>query len=173
MAKKFIHVSELRDISQLKFSADALDSTYTLGLDGEPQSGTPDIKWTQLVYIKATGQAWTHGKVYNSMEDAPSSDTLYSRRKGEWVEITTATAEHPGMMTPEQLADLNYAVDYTLYRDPVSGDWYDDDAGQQILDSNTVAKINTAYETRIEQEAATADSYDDDAIDSIISGSAS
>lgn len=133
MAKKFIHVSELRDISQLKFSADALDSTYTLGLDGVPQSGTPDIKWTQLVYIKATGQAWTHGKVYNSMDDAPSSDTLYSRRKGEWVEIPTATAEHPGMMTPKQLADLNHAVDYTLYRVPVSGDLYDDNALESII----------------------------------------
>ena len=48
-----------------KVSADSKDKTYRQGtLEGLPLEGEPDIMLKSVVYIKETGQIWTHGEFF-------------------------------------------------------------------------------------------------------------
>lgn len=62
--KKKIHVADIATLANKKMSANDTNTSYTLGLSGEVTNGTPDVLYQQVVFIKSTGQIWTHGKLY-------------------------------------------------------------------------------------------------------------
>lgn len=62
--KKLIHFNTFENFNSKKLSANVENTQYTLGIDGEIQSGSPDILYQSIVYIKDTKQQWTHGQLY-------------------------------------------------------------------------------------------------------------
>lgn len=74
--KRNIHVADIATLANKKMSANATNTSYTLGLSGEVTVGTPDVLYQQVVFIKSTGQIWTHGNLYgiteyNELENKP------------------------------------------------------------------------------------------------------
>lgn len=63
--KKNVHYNHLSDFMQKKVSASADNTKYTIG-GGEVQEGTPDIKYSQIVFIKDAQKIWTHGQIYEA-----------------------------------------------------------------------------------------------------------
>lgn len=70
--KKLIHFNHYSDFSKKKVSASADNTTYRYGCEGDIYNGTPDIKYSQIVFVKDTHQICTHGELYdcNSSEGA-------------------------------------------------------------------------------------------------------
>lgn len=66
--KKKIHVADIATLANKKMSANDTNTSYTLGLSGEVTNGTPDVLYQQVVFIKSTGQIWTHGHLYGITE---------------------------------------------------------------------------------------------------------
>ena len=64
--KKLIHFNTFENFNSKKLSANIENTKYTLGIDGEIQTGSPDILYQSIVYIKDTKQQWTHGQLYTS-----------------------------------------------------------------------------------------------------------
>lgn len=65
--KKLIHFNTFENFNSKKLSANAENTQYTLGVNGEIQTGSPDILYQSIVYIKDTKQQWTHGTLYKTM----------------------------------------------------------------------------------------------------------
>ena len=63
--KKLIHFETFSNFNSQKLSANKENTQYTLGINGEIQTGSPDILYQSIVYIKDTKQQWTHGQLYN------------------------------------------------------------------------------------------------------------
>jgi len=59
--KKLIHFNTFENFNSMKLSANAENTQYTLGTEGTVQTGSPDILYQSIVYIKDTQQQWTHG----------------------------------------------------------------------------------------------------------------
>lgn len=59
--KKLIHFNTFENFNSKKLSANVENTQYTIGINGEIQSGSPDILYQSIVYIKDTKQQWTHG----------------------------------------------------------------------------------------------------------------
>lgn len=66
--KKFIHFNKSITFNSKKLSANSSDTQYTLGVAGAITTGTPDISYQSIVYIKDTRQIWTHGRLYNGAD---------------------------------------------------------------------------------------------------------
>lgn len=67
-----IHYNTLASVANLKFSANAEDTMYTLGPEGTQQYvGIPDIPFDKLVFIRDAKMDWTHGQArrFMSMSD--------------------------------------------------------------------------------------------------------
>jgi len=69
MVISFKHINTVSTFNNTKFSADSTDSTYYLG-DSTTTilQGTPDVLYTDIAFIKPTGQIITHGRVYSCNE---------------------------------------------------------------------------------------------------------
>ena len=63
--KKLIHFNTFENFNSKKLSANAENTQYTLGTEGTVQTGSPDILYQSIVYIKDTKQQWTHGQLYS------------------------------------------------------------------------------------------------------------
>ena len=66
--KKLIHFETFSNFNSQKLSANKENTQYTLGIDGEIQTGSPDILYQSIVYIKDTKQQWTHGQLYDGSQ---------------------------------------------------------------------------------------------------------
>lgn len=73
--KKLIHFETFSNFNSQKLSANKENTQYTLGIDGEIQTGSPDILYQSIVYIKDTKQQWTHGQLYISSANIEAVDT--------------------------------------------------------------------------------------------------
>lgn len=62
--KIYHHYESYNTFNAKKLSAQADNTKYTVGMEGSVTSGTPDINWQCIVFIKDTQQIWTHGKLY-------------------------------------------------------------------------------------------------------------
>ena len=65
--KKLIHFNTFENFNSKKLSANAENTQYTLGINEEIQTGSPDILYQSIVYIKDTKQQWTHGTLYKTV----------------------------------------------------------------------------------------------------------
>ena len=62
--KKLIHFKKKEDFNQKKLSTNEANTQYRLGVNGTTTSGTPDIKYQSIVFIKDTKEIWTHDQIY-------------------------------------------------------------------------------------------------------------
>lgn len=65
--KRFIHFKKFSDFNSKKLSANEANTQYTVGVSGEVQDGEPDILYQSYCWIKDTGNQWTHGNLYKSV----------------------------------------------------------------------------------------------------------
>lgn len=63
--KKLIHFNTFENFNSKKLSANTENTQYTIGINGSIQTGSPDILYQSIVYIKDTKQQWTHGQLYS------------------------------------------------------------------------------------------------------------
>lgn len=64
--KKLIHFDSFSNFNSKKLSANVDNTQYTVGVNGTVQTGSPEILYQSIVYIKDTKQQWTHGQLYGS-----------------------------------------------------------------------------------------------------------
>lgn len=65
--KRFIHFKKFSDFNSKKLSANEANTQYTVGVSGEVQDGEPDVLYQSYCWIKDTGNQWTHGQLYKSV----------------------------------------------------------------------------------------------------------
>lgn len=63
--KKLIHFNNKATFNSKKLSANSSNTEYTLGVDGPVTSGSPEINYQSIVFIKDTQEIWTHGSLYS------------------------------------------------------------------------------------------------------------
>lgn len=73
--KKLIHFNKKTTFNSQKLSANASNTQYQVGGTGTVQTGTPDINYQSIVYIKDSKEVWTHGQFYGSASVAWSAIT--------------------------------------------------------------------------------------------------
>ena len=122
--KKLIHFNTFENFNSMKLSANAENTQYTLGTEGTVQTGSPDILYQSIVYIKDTQQQWTHGQLYAGGGSSDSSTipvVNHSESSGSfeltpntlhiWDTVTSLTLT---LQTPEQEDVYNeYMVQFT------------------------------------------------------------
>lgn len=62
--KKLIHFNKKATFNSQKLSANDSNTQYQVGGTGTVQTGTPDINYQSIVYIKDSKEIWTHGQFY-------------------------------------------------------------------------------------------------------------
>lgn len=65
MGEPFLHFDKFDDFNSKKLSANEENTKYTIGVDGAVTSGSPDIPWDTICWIKDESKIWTHGKLYD------------------------------------------------------------------------------------------------------------
>lgn len=63
--KKLIHFNNFSTFNSKKLSANVENNKYTIGVTGAVQTGSPDILYQSICWIKDTKQQWTHGQLYS------------------------------------------------------------------------------------------------------------
>lgn len=100
--KKLIHFNKFSDFNSKKLSANVENTQYTIGIDGEIQSGAPDILYQSICWIKDTKQQWTHGQIYNCdalTEEAVKTINGQSVIGEGNIQTAVAYAEYTGTST--------------------------------------------------------------------------
>ena len=67
--KKLIHFKKFSDFNLKKLSANEQNTQYTLGVEGDITTGSPDILYQSICWIKDTKKMWTHGTLYAYCDD--------------------------------------------------------------------------------------------------------
>lgn len=110
--KKLIHFKNFSDFNSKKLSANENNTQYTLGVDGEVQTGSPDILYQSICWIKDTKQQWTHGQLYDggsteaNVQAVDTSEILddvsggSSSGSGAYSEVSHGTADTTFTLTP-------------------------------------------------------------------------
>ena len=96
--KKLIHFDKFNTFNSKRLSANANNDQYTIGISGEKFSGSPDILYHSIVYIKDTKQQWTHGQLYHG--------NLPPELSGG-----SAAEEKPTLVGGVSISDYNLSVD--------------------------------------------------------------
>ena len=89
--KKLIHFNTFENFNSKKLSANVENTQYTLGVNGEIQTGSPEILYRSIVFIKDTKQQWTHGQLYSGGNSSSSS---------AYPEISHGTSDTTFTLTP-------------------------------------------------------------------------
>jgi hypothetical protein len=74
--KKLIHFNNFSTFNSQKLSANANNDQYTEGINGEIKSGSPDILYQSICWIKDTQQQWTHGQLYDGTNSSVTESTI-------------------------------------------------------------------------------------------------
>lgn len=89
--KKLIHFKNFSTFNTKKLSANENNTQYTVGVNGAIVTGTPEILYQSIVWIKDTKQQWTHGQLYDCKE-AISESTVsgwgFTKNEGTITGIT-------------------------------------------------------------------------------------
>ena len=62
--KKKINFAKFEVFNSKKISANAANTAYTLGINGDLMIGEPDIMWQTICFIKDIQKIWTGGQIY-------------------------------------------------------------------------------------------------------------
>ena len=100
--KKLIHFNNFSTFNSKKLSANVENTQYTIGIEGEIQSGAPEILYQSICWIKDTKQQWTHGQIYNcdslTEEDVKTINGQSVIGEGN-IQTAVAYAEYTGTST--------------------------------------------------------------------------
>ena len=100
--KKLIHFNNFSTFNSKKLSANVENTQYTIGIEGEIQSGAPEILYQSICWIKDTKQQWTHGQIYNcdslTEEDVKTINGQSIIGEGN-IQTAVAYAEYTGTST--------------------------------------------------------------------------
>ena len=66
--KKLIHFKKYSDFNSKKLSANEANTQYTVGIGGAISSGSPDVLYQSVCWIKDVQKMWTHGTIYDCSE---------------------------------------------------------------------------------------------------------
>lgn len=69
MATNLIHFKTYNIFNGKKLSANEENTQYTVGVNGSLRTGTPEISYQAICWIKDTQQIWTHGQLYGVNSD--------------------------------------------------------------------------------------------------------
>lgn len=75
--KKFIHYKKIETFNKVKVSANENNNAYALGGVGSAVSGSPDINWDSVVFIKDANKVWTHGQFYEGITETGIEEGTY------------------------------------------------------------------------------------------------
>lgn len=106
--KKLIHFKSFSDFNSKKLSANEENTQYTLGVDGEVTTGSPEILYQSIVWIKDTKQQWTHGQLYGNK----------SNHKILWIGTSIPYGDGADNSYPKMVED---ALGCTLYNKSIPG----------------------------------------------------
>ena len=134
--KKLIHFNTFENFNSKKLSANIENTKYTLGVDGEIQTGSPDILYQSIVYIKDTKQQWTHGQLYASVANVEAVDTSETL---DDVETNTYVKYVAQSLTDEQ--KLQVKQNLGISETPDLSETYIYDISESAI-SNGIGSIN-------------------------------
>lgn len=72
LSKLFVAVDNLEEFNKIRIPYSAANNQYVLGGQG-PTSGTPDFKWSQIVFIFQEGIIWARGKFFGTLDEVTAS----------------------------------------------------------------------------------------------------
>lgn len=72
--KKLIHFKNYSDFNSKKLSANEANTAYTVGVEGAITTGSPDILYQSICWIKDKQYMWTHGTLYDCSGGSGESD---------------------------------------------------------------------------------------------------
>lgn len=64
ITNRYIHVENFEQFNTMKLSANAENTTYTIGLSEDVINGVPDVLYQSICWIKDIKKQWTHGQLY-------------------------------------------------------------------------------------------------------------
>ena len=93
MGEPFLHFDKFDDFNSKKLSANEENTKYTIGVDGAVTSGSPDILWHSICWIKDARKMWTHGRLYDcsSIEEALALLESTKSKAGAYVTVGVTT----------------------------------------------------------------------------------
>ena len=148
--KKLIHFNSYEVFNSYKLSANSSNTAYTVGGNVEVITGAPDILWQPIVYIKDKSKMWTHGILYDYIEDAPVDDKEYVRKNGEWAEVLDASTTNHGYMTSGMVEELIKVSDSRIDRKTMTDVEYDDSAVDIIVEGMKEKEYQTLVERGVD-----------------------
>ena len=95
--KKLIHVNTFSNFNSYKLSANTTNTEYTLGLEGEKTTGSPDILWHSIVFIKDVQKIWTHGQIYSAPQNVAELEENYKNLPVIAYDETSKTLKYSGI----------------------------------------------------------------------------
>lgn len=112
--KKLIHFNTFENFNSKKLSANVENTQYTLGVNGEIQTGSPEILYQSIVYIKDVKLQWTHGQLFDSdanVQAVDTTETLEDINTNTYIKYVAQT------LTEEQKSQVrsNIGVDLSSY----------------------------------------------------------
>ena len=143
-------ITSFRIFNSYKLSANSSNTTYTVGDNVEVIAGAPDILWQSIVYIKDKRKMWTHGILYDYIEDAPVDDKEYVRKNGEWAEVLDASTGNHGYMTSGMVEELIKVSDSRIDRKTMTDVEYDDSAVDIIVEGMKEKEYQTLTEKGVD-----------------------
>lgn len=75
--KKLIHFQKKATFITQKLSTNDANTSYQVGPTGTSVSGSPDIKYQSIVFIKDTKEIWTHGQLYHCPYSKDELDKMF------------------------------------------------------------------------------------------------
>lgn len=131
--KKLLHFKKFSDFNSKKLSANEANTQYTLGVDGAVTTGSPDVLYQSICWIKDTQQQWTHGQLY----DCSASEGGEENVQSDWNVTDTSS-------------DAYIKNKPTIPAEQVNADWNATSGKAQILNKPTIpaaVTVDTALST--------------------------
>lgn len=105
-----------RDFSNIKFSAGESDNTYTIGTGTEVFSGSPEIKWNQVAFLKHSQQTWTHGIFFGKEVDLSNLITKEEISPIETAAYGAIQRGALGTINGQSIEEGDVTLDLSLYK---------------------------------------------------------
>lgn len=109
------YIEPSKNLETVKFSANAENSSYTLGVSSEVIVGTPDIKYQEIVFIENENLIWTNGHFFAKVDlsNVVTKEELNPIEAAAYDAIPKGSL---GTINGQSLETGNVTLDLTLVR---------------------------------------------------------
>ena len=129
------YIKTLDEFHNMKVSANVNDTQYIVYASDETATGTPEVMWKQIVFIKEPPTIWTHGQHYFAMDENVLSDIV---EIDERIRVFEGEEPEPEPDTPD-----SGEITFTLHQNKYG-----------------IEKTYTAYAGMTWEEFTSSDEYD-------------